>query len=39
MMQTMLADNVKARRFCADGKYRRVETLGQALDAQASFIK
>ena len=39
MMQTMLADNVKAKRLCADGKYRRVETLGQALDAQASFIK
>ena len=39
MMQTMLADNVKAKRLCPDGKYRRVETLGKALDAQASFIK
>ena len=38
-LQTMLADNVKARKLCPDGKYRPVETLGPALDAQDSFIK
>ena len=38
-LQTMLADNVKARKLCPDGKYRPVETLGPALDAQNSFIK
>ena len=38
-LQTMLADNVKARKLCPDGKYRPVETLGPALDAQESFIK
>ncbi len=39
MLQTMLSDNVKARKLCADGKYRPVETLGPALDAQNSFIR
>ncbi len=39
ILRTMLADNVKARKLCADGKYRRVETLGDAVDAQASFLK
>ena len=39
ILQTMLADNVKARKLCPDGKYRRVETFGAALDAQQSFIK
>ena len=28
ILQTMLADNVKARKLCPDGKYRPVETLG-----------
>ena len=39
ILQTMLADNVKARKLCADGSYCRVETLGAPLDAQASFLK
>ena len=39
ILQTMLADNVKARKLCPDGKYRPVETLGPALDAQNSFLK
>lgn len=39
ILQVMLADNVRARKLCSDGTYRRVETLGEALDAQQSFIK
>ncbi len=39
ILQTMLADNVKARRLCADGEYRKVETLGAPLDAQAQFLR
>ena len=39
ILQTMLADNVKARKLCPDGKYRKVETLGEMLDAQAYFLK
>ncbi len=38
ILQTMLSDNVKARKFCSDGEYRRVETLGAPLDAQAYFL-
>ena len=37
-LQTMLSDNVKARKLCPDGEYRRVETLGAPLDAQAHFL-
>ena len=39
ILQVMLADNVKARKLCSDGAYRKVETLGQMLDAQAYFLK
>ena len=39
ILQTMLADNIKARKLCADGEYRKVETLGDPLDAQAYFLK
>ena len=39
ILQVMLSDNVKARKFCSDGKYRKVETLGEMLDAQAYFLK
>ena len=38
-LQTMLSDNVKARKLCPDGEYRRVETLGSSLDAQAHFLQ
>ena len=38
ILQTMLADNVKARKLCPDGEYRKVETLGEPLDAQAYFL-
>ncbi len=38
MLRTMLADNVKARKLCPDGEYRRVETLGEALNAQETFL-
>ncbi len=34
ILRTMLADNVKARKLCPDGDYRRVDTLGEPLDAQ-----
>ena len=37
-LQTMLSDNVKARKLCRDGEYRRVETLGAPLDAQEYFL-
>ena len=37
-LQTMLSDNVKARKLCPDGEYRPVETLGAPLDAQARFL-
>ena len=37
-LQTMLSDNVKARKLCPDGEYRRVETLGAPLDAQEYFL-
>lgn len=39
ILRTMLADNVKARKLCPDGEYRRVETLGEPLDAQEYFLK
>lgn len=38
ILQTMLADNVKARKLCPDGEYQKVETLGEPLDAQAYFL-
>ena len=38
ILQTMLADNIKARKLCPDGEYRKVETLGDPLDAQAYFL-
>ena len=38
ILQTMLADNVKARKLYPDGEYRKVETLGEPLDAQAYFL-
>ena len=38
MLRVMLADNVKARKLCEDGVYRRVDTLGEALDAQEYFL-
>lgn len=38
ILQTMLSDNVKARKLCPDGEYRKVETLGEPLDAQAYFL-
>ena len=39
ILQVMLADNVKARKLCADGEYRKVETLGEPLDAQDHFLR
>lgn len=39
ILQVMFMDNVKARKLCPDGKYRKVETLGEMLDAQAYFLK
>ena len=39
ILDLMLSDNVKARRLCPDGKYRRVEALGAAIDAQNEQIK
>ena len=39
ILQTMLADNVKARKLCSDGEYRKVETLGEPLDAQDKFLR
>ena len=39
ILRVMLSDNVKARKLCADGEYRKVETLGEMLDAQAYFLK
>ncbi len=38
ILQTMLSDNIKARKLCPDGEYRRVEMLGEALDAQEYFL-
>ena len=38
-LQALLSDNVKARKLCADGVYRPVETLGAAFNAQESLIK
>ena len=34
ILQTMLADNVKARKLCPDGKYRKVTGGEQPIDAQ-----
>lgn len=39
ILRVMFADNVKARKLCPDGKYRKVETLGEMLDAQSFFLK
>lgn len=38
ILRLMLSDNVKARRLCPDGKYRRVESDGAPVDAQAVQI-
>ena len=38
ILRLMLSDNVKARRLCPDGKYRRVESDGAPVDAQAAQI-
>ncbi len=38
ILELMLSDNVKARKLCPDGKYRRVETLGDPVDAQAKQL-
>ena len=40
ILQTMLADNVKAREFYPDGVYRPVEAVGQEpLNAQEAFLR
>lgn len=39
ILELMLADNVKAKKLCADGVYRRVETLGAPVDAQARLLQ
>ncbi len=39
ILELMLSDNVKARKLCPDGKYRRVETLGDPVDSQAMQLK
>ena len=40
ILQTMLADNVKAREFYPDGVYRPVEAVGQeSLNAQEAFLR
>ena len=39
ILQTMLADNVKARELYPDGVYRPVESLSEPLDAQQSFLR
>ena len=38
ILELMLSDNVKARKLCPDGQYRRVETLGDPVDAQAQQL-
>lgn len=38
-LQTMLADNVKARELGPDGKYRAVVSQEKPLNAQESFIR
>ncbi|MCD8205139.1 MAG: polyphosphate kinase 1 [Clostridia bacterium] len=39
MLGVMLSDNVKARRLCPDGRYVRIEKLGEQIDAQAKLLK
>ena len=39
ILRIMLADNVKAKKLCPDGRYRKVETLGETIDAQSYFLK
>ena len=39
ILELMLADNVKAKKLCADCVYRRVETLGAPVDAQARLLQ
>ena len=39
ILELMLSDNVKAKKLCADCVYRRVETLGAPVDAQAVQLK
>lgn len=38
ILEVMLADNVKGRRLCADGKYRKVENANAPLDSQDFFL-
>lgn len=38
ILRIMLADNVKAKKLCPDGRYRKVETLGETIDAQSYFL-
>ncbi len=38
MLRIMLADNVKARRLESDGRYRKIETLDDPLDAQKFLL-
>ncbi len=39
ILRLMLSDNVKARKLCPDGKYRRVEGGDRPVDAQDYLIK
>ena len=39
ILRIMLSDNVKARKLCPDGKYRKVVTGGEPLDAQDYLLK
>ena len=39
ILETMLADNVKARELYPDGVYRPVESLSEPLDAQQFFLR
>ena len=39
ILRLMWADNVRARRLCSDGKYRKAESQGEPLDAQNALLK
>lgn len=39
MLDVMLADNVKARELCSDGKYRRPARTGEEINSQEMFLK
>ena len=38
-LKVMLADNVKARIMTSDGTYKKKERKGEAVNAQAAFMK